>query len=163
MLRWKEKSGHFIHHSFITLHDDVIKWKQFPRYCMAICAGNSPVPGEFPAQRPVTWSFDVFFDLRLNNWLGKQSWGRWFDTPSCPLWRHSNDMGHVHYMGSITSSIPVWSCKKFGILSFLNHANIPSSQSRWMVGSKLSLRKGSPVILISRHVRITFPPENICE
>ena len=30
---------------------------------LAICAGNSPVPGEFPAQRPVTRSFDVFFDL----------------------------------------------------------------------------------------------------
>ena len=34
---------------------------------LAICARNSPVPGEFPAQRPVTQSFDVFFDLRLNN------------------------------------------------------------------------------------------------
>ena len=33
---------------------------------MAICAGNSPVSGEFPAQRPVTRSFDVFFDLRLS-------------------------------------------------------------------------------------------------
>ena len=33
---------------------------------LAICAGNSPVPGEFPAQRPVTRNFDVFFDLRLN-------------------------------------------------------------------------------------------------
>ena len=33
---------------------------------VAICAGNSPVPGEFTAQRPVTRSFDVFFDLRLN-------------------------------------------------------------------------------------------------
>ena len=42
---------------------------------LAICAGNSPVPGEFPAQRPVTRSFDVFFDLRLNKWLSKQSWG----------------------------------------------------------------------------------------
>ena len=28
---------------------------------LAICAGNSPVTGEFPAQRPVTQSFDVFF------------------------------------------------------------------------------------------------------
>ena len=28
---------------------------------LAICAGNSPVSGEFPAQRPVTRSFDVFF------------------------------------------------------------------------------------------------------
>ena len=36
---------------------------------LAICAGNSPVPGEFPAQRPVTRSFDVFFDLRLNKRL----------------------------------------------------------------------------------------------
>ena len=43
---------------------------------LAICAGNSPVPGEFPAQRPVTRSFDVLFDLRLNYWLSKQSW-RW--------------------------------------------------------------------------------------
>ena len=39
---------------------------------LAICAGNSPVPGEFPAQRPVTRSFDVFFDLRLNKRLSKQ-------------------------------------------------------------------------------------------
>ena len=42
---------------------------------LAICAGNSPVPGEFPAQRPVTQSFDVFFDLCLNERLSKQSWG----------------------------------------------------------------------------------------
>ena len=36
---------------------------------LAICAGNSPVPGEFPTHRPVTRSFDVFFDLRLNKRL----------------------------------------------------------------------------------------------
>ena len=36
---------------------------------LTICVGNSPVPGEFPAQRPVTRSFGVFFDLRLNNIL----------------------------------------------------------------------------------------------
>ena len=57
---------------------------------LAICAGNSPVPGEFPAQRPVMRSFDVFFDLRLNKRLSKQSWGWWFETPSRPLWRHRN-------------------------------------------------------------------------
>ena len=34
---------------------------------LAICAGNSPVPGEFPTQRPVTRSFDVYFDL--NSWV----------------------------------------------------------------------------------------------
>ena len=42
---------------------------------LAICAGNSPVPGEFPTQMPVTRSFAVFFDLRLNKRLSKQSWG----------------------------------------------------------------------------------------
>ena len=52
---------------------------------LAICAGNSPVPGEFPAQRPVTRSFDVFSDLRLNGRLSKQSWA--YD-----LKRH-----HVHH------------------------------------------------------------------
>ena len=46
-------------------HDDVIKWN------LSICEGNSPVCGEFPSQRPVTQSFDVFFDL--NKRLSKQS------------------------------------------------------------------------------------------
>ena len=36
---------------------------------LARCAGNSPVIGEFPSQEPVTSSFDVFFDLRLNKRL----------------------------------------------------------------------------------------------
>ena len=58
---------------------------------LAICAGNSPVPGEFPTQRPVTRSFDVFFDLRLNKRLSKQSWGWWFETLSRPLRRHCNE------------------------------------------------------------------------
>ena len=57
---------------------------------LAFCAGNSPVPGDFPAQRPVTRSVDVFFDLGLNIRLSKQSWGWWFETPSRPLWRHCN-------------------------------------------------------------------------
>ena len=57
---------------------------------LAIWAGNSPVTGEFPAQRPVTRILDVFFDLRLNKRLYKQSCGWWFETPSGPLWRHCN-------------------------------------------------------------------------
>ena len=52
------------------------------------CAGKSPVTGEFPAQRPLTRSFDVFFDLHLHKQLTKQWSGRWFQTPSRPLWRH---------------------------------------------------------------------------
>ena len=57
---------------------------------VVICAGNSPVPGEFAAQRPVTRSFDVFFDLYMNKRLSKQPWSRWFETLPRPLWRHSN-------------------------------------------------------------------------
>ena len=49
-------------------------------------------PGEFPAHSPVTRSFDVFFDLRLNKRLRKHSWGWWFETLSCPLWRHYNEI-----------------------------------------------------------------------
>ena len=58
---------------------------------LAICAGNSPVSREFPAQRPVTRSFDVFFDLRPNKRLSKHGWGWWFETPSWSLWRQCND------------------------------------------------------------------------
>ena len=71
---------------------------------LAICAGNSLASGEFPAQRPVTRSFDVFFDLCLNKWLRKQSWGWWFETLSRPLWRHCN--GNEHLSSGITTNWP---------------------------------------------------------
>ena len=58
---------------------------------LALCAGNSPVTCEFPSQRPVTWSFDVFFHLCLNKRLSKQWWGWWFEMPSHSLWRYCND------------------------------------------------------------------------
>ena len=68
---------------------------------LAICLRNSPVTGEFPAQRPVTRSFDVFFDLRLNKqWLG------WcFETPSRPLWRRciENTWEHQQQENAIES------------------------------------------------------------
>ena len=57
---------------------------------LVLCAGNSPLTGKFPSQRPVTRCFDVFFDLRLNKRLSKQSKRRWFEMPPCVLWRHCN-------------------------------------------------------------------------
>ena len=57
---------------------------------LVLCAGNSPVTGEFPSQRPVTRSFDAGFDLRQNKRLSKQSRHRWFEAPSCSSWRHCN-------------------------------------------------------------------------
>ena len=93
-----------------SCHDDVIKWKHYwMKTLLALCAGNSPVTGEFPSQRPVTRSFDVFFDLRLNKRLSKQSRGWRFETPSRPLWPHHN-VEHIPlscWMGS-TVSLLVW-------------------------------------------------------
>ena len=56
--------------------------------------GEFTGPGEFPTQRPVTRSFDVFLDLRVNKPLSKQPWGWWFETPSWSSWRHSNEAGY---------------------------------------------------------------------
>ena len=61
---------------------------------LAICTGNSPVTGELPAQRPLTLSFGVFFDLHLNKRLSKRSWGWWFQTPSAH---------HAHYDVTVMS------------------------------------------------------------
>ena len=76
------------------LHDDVIKWKHFPRY-WSFVRGIHRWPVNSPSQRPVTRSFDVFCDLCLNKRLSKHSWGRWFETPSHPLWRHCNVIGYT--------------------------------------------------------------------
>ena len=62
----------------MEIQDDVIKWKHFRR--------NWPiVQGIHRSQRTVTQSFDLFFDLRPNKRLSKQSWGWWIETPSRSL------------------------------------------------------------------------------
>ena len=79
---------------------------------LVICAGNSPVNGEFPAQRPVTRSVDILFDVRLNKRLGKQWWGGWFETLSHPLWRHRSDNACKDVINVTWAhwSIEIWSC-----------------------------------------------------
>ena len=78
------------------------------KFMMTSSNGNSfrvagHLCGEFiglrwiPAQRPVTRSFDVFFDLRLKERFSKQSWGWWFETSSRPLWRHRNVTGNSNH------------------------------------------------------------------
>ena len=102
---WEEQSAMRLmrQHTFILQMQNMkgcILWNTWWRHQMetfyallAICAGNSPVPGEFPAQRPVTRSFDVFCGLHPNKRLSKRWWGWWFETPPSPLWRHCNEMG----------------------------------------------------------------------
>ena len=62
---------------------------------LALCAGNSPDTVEFPSQRPVTRSFNVFFDLRLNEQLNKQWRGWWFETTSRSSWGSCNEGKNV--------------------------------------------------------------------
>ena len=90
---------------------------------LAICAGNSMVFGEFPAQRPVTRSLDVLFDLRLNKRLSKQSSGWWFETPSCPLWRHRNDNDVTWASCCLKSSVTWLFANKLLMLSAKIHRN----------------------------------------
>ena len=63
-----------------AFHDDVIKWKYFS--VTVPLWGDPPITSGFPSQRPVTPSFDAFFDLHQNKWWSKQSRRRWFESPS---------------------------------------------------------------------------------
>ena len=103
---------------------------------LSLCAGISPVPGEFPAQRPVTRSFDVFFDLRPNKRLSKQSWGWWFETLPCSSWRHCNDLWyhswslHIHDliltmdMGCCVASLYRWLSARLQCLKCVSNEDI---------------------------------------
>ena len=77
--------------------------------------GEFTGPGEFPTQRPVTRSFDVFFDLRPNKRLSKQPRGWWFETPSWSLWRHRNGGWKCNYYPSIKMGYNYWSMSLFYI------------------------------------------------
>ena len=96
------------HLNHAETHDDVIEWKHFS--VTGPLWGNPPVSGGFPSQRPVTRSFDVFFDLRMNKRLSSQSRCQWFETPSRSLWRHCNGlMLCVFYHRPLFhKSVPVW-------------------------------------------------------
>ena len=85
---------------------------------LVLCAGNSPVTGEFPAQRPVRPSFDIFFDLCLNKQLSKQSWGWWFETPSRSLWRHYNELDTwKHISMQVQSKRDAFHSAKYALMS----------------------------------------------
>ena len=69
-------------------------------HVIGFCVGNSLVTGEFPSQRPVTTSFDIFFHLCLNKWLSTESRRWWFEMPSRSLWCHFNGF-LVSYLPSV--------------------------------------------------------------
>ena len=87
---------------------------------LTLCAGNLPVKVEFPSQRPVARSFDVFFDLCLNKQLNKQSRHRWFETQLRSLWRHCN-----FYLQALLARVR---CKSARKSSMRIHSSV---NSRW--------------------------------
>ena len=107
---------------------------------LAICAGISPAPGEFPTQRPVTRSIDVFFDLRPNKRLSKQTRGWWFETLSCSLWRHcsvqccikgrvlrkNGKSWHMYWEGEPATRLDIWNKyqKRFSVYIAISSSGI---------------------------------------
>ena len=77
----------------LRLHD-TIKWKHFPRYWPFVRGCNSPHKGQSRG------ALIVFFDLRLNIRLGRQTLNWWFETPSLSVWRRCNDLG-IHFLALV--------------------------------------------------------------
>ena len=110
---WSEKRFfHFMRYLFyqrsltkirawISNHDDVIKWKHFPRYWPFV-RGIHQSPVNSPHKGQWRGALVVFFYPRLNKWLSKPSRRRWFETPSRSLWRHRN----VHPRPNFTGRLP---------------------------------------------------------
>ena len=79
-----------------------------------IFRATGPLCGEFTG--PVTWSFGVFFDLRLNKRLSKQPWGLWFETPPWSLWRQCDVL--VQIMACRLNARCLYQCWRFVDLTF---------------------------------------------
>ena len=115
--------------------------------------GNPPVNGGFPSQGPMTRSFDVLFEERLNKRLRKHS--RWFEKPSRSLWRHCNYIIKSRWI-IITSALYIrnvsnQSCK----IGELNLVNI--NQSRKIA----TLNFVNIVLPMSRHLVVKKSQINI--
>ena len=73
---------------------------------LALCEENPPVTGGLSSQRPVTGTFDDFFDSHLNKKLSKQSTRRWFDTQLRSSCRHCNvwEQHHLWMLSTLNIS-----------------------------------------------------------
>ena len=113
---------------------------------LALCAGNSPVTGEFPAQRSVTRSFDAFFALHLNRQLSRQ-WRRWwFETLPRSPWRHCNAF-------PLCFVCCVFFTGKFNDCSSLHHCyrNIRSTIKYTLRAYLYRIREWYDMIMATRH------------
>ena len=78
-------------------HDDVIKWRYFPRYWPFMREiHRSPVNSPHKGQWRGALMFSLICDWKKR--LSKQSWGWWFETLSRPLWRHCNVTPNIYHL-----------------------------------------------------------------
>ena len=80
---------------YLLRHDDVLKWKHFPRYWSFVRGiHRSPVNSSLKGQ----WRGALMFSLICVwiNGVSIQSWGWWFETLSCPSWRHCNGPSFIN-------------------------------------------------------------------
>ena len=133
-------------------HDDVIQWTHFPRYWPFRGLHRSP-------QRPATRTFDVFFDLRLNKRLSKHWWGWWFETPSCSLWHHCNEISLQRHKRHVVSN-QLGVDGLYGSLSFrhtMKNINLRITGSLWGESIRIHRTKGNlweRVFFVSLYVTI---------
>ena len=103
-----------------------------------LCEGNPTVTSGFPSQRPVTWSFDVLFYLRLTKRRSKQSRRRRFETSSRSLWPHC----HEHILGCT----PSWDVSYFHNLDFYSLSGKTSYRN---ISRSLEAARFNAVIIVS--------------
>ena len=107
---------------------------------LALYEGNPPVIGGFPSHRPVAQSFDIFFDLRMNKPLSKQSRRWWFEIPSCSLSRHCNGGMIPHLPGhrSFDHLSSCWITVETGLVKDFSSVFATKAKNNLM-GSTMSL------------------------
>ena len=112
----------------------------FKRFMMTSSNGNifrvtGPLWGDSTGDRwisltkAVTPSFQIFFDLCMNKRLSKQSRRRWFETPSCSLWRDCQM--HCLQWKSTLGGLVNWRIDASRGFDELNWQQTPNSPHNW--------------------------------
>ena len=132
------------------VHDDVIKWKHLPRYWPFVRGIHwSPVNSRHKGQ----WRGALMFSLicALNKRLNKQSWGWWFETRSCPLWRHCNEDGITPTKCWVVVLLCMWMTLPPWI--FCLHLLTESTRilELWIINKGLELSKNAQQSYIKSH------------
>ena len=96
---WESINMPWIHIEIIIIAS--IPWWRHQMEPFSALLAHPPVTGGFLSQRPLMWSYDTFFNLRLDKQLSKQSRRRWFETLLRSLWCHSTAIEVCAYLSGV--------------------------------------------------------------